>query len=153
MARKKRTARPPAMVQLTDRGLVPLTAADAEIVGGHSVGQCFDLVPQTKARSLDQLRLYWAVLDKVVEATGAWPRAEYLHDFLIRQCGFVSYELNPFSGAREEVRDSVAFDGLTQDAMNDYVDAALGALSAWIEFDVLDLLPRQRARVGRQEAA
>jgi hypothetical protein len=149
MAGKKRTVRPAPMVELTDRGITPLTAADAEEIGAHSVGQCFDLVPQTKARSLHQLRLYWSVLDKIVEATGQWPRAEYLHDFLVRQCGYVRHELNPFTGAREEVRDSVAFDGLTQDAMNDYVDAALAALSSWCEFDVLDLLPKQRGRSRR----
>lgn len=149
-ARKKRSA-PPPVVELTGRGLTPLTAADAEVLAAYRPGQAFDLVPHDKARSLPQLRLYWSVLAKVVEATDAWPRAEYLHDFLVRHCGYVREELNPFSGAYEQVRDSVAFDGLSHDAMNDYCTAALAALSEWLGFDALDLLPKRGGSHGYQK--
>lgn len=145
-ARRKRTAVPAPMVELTRRGLSPLTPADVELMARFRPGQAFDLVPRSKARSWPQLRLYFAILQKVCEATDEWPRAEILHDFLMRHCGYASEQLNPFTESYETVRDSVAFDGLSHDEMNAYVDTSLAALSAWIGFDVIDLLPKLETR-------
>jgi hypothetical protein len=140
-AAKKKTRPPFAMVERADHGrLRPVGQYDAVIIDQAKPGSVYDLVPR-RPRSNDQNRLYWMVLTKVVEATGLWAQPEYLHEVLMRACGYVRPELDPFTGKWIEVRDSIAFNEMPQEQMNDYFEAALAKLSETLEIDVLDLLP------------
>ncbi len=131
------------MVELSARGLVPLTAADDELLSQFKPGQMFDLVPRDKERSRPQVRFYFAVLQRVCAATGLWPKADILHDFLMRECGYSSTQLNPFTERWEEVRDSLAFDGMSQDEANEFVTAAMAAIATWLGIDPVELLPKR----------
>lgn len=135
------------MVVKTDMGLSPMGPFDQEELDRAKIGQCYDLVPRTK-RSNPQQGLYWSILNRLVEATQAWPTAGHLHDVLVRECGFVTPVLNPFTGLYREERDSTAFDQMSAEEFSHYVDTAFAKLSEWLGFDVLDLLPPSR-RVRR----
>jgi hypothetical protein len=143
MAGSKRRARerPPApIVEKTARGLVPLAAYDSEVIDKMPIGATFDLISRKK-RSDPQQGLYWLLLDKVVEATGAWPASEYLHEVLVRDAGFVRPVLDPIRGRYIEVRDSTSFDAMEHELFNRYMTTALARLSEWLGFDVTALLP------------
>lgn len=139
-----RSKPPSPMVEKSVRGLVPVGPFDAEEIDRAKPGQIYDLVPRTK-RSLPQMRLYWLVLGKIVEATGAWPTSSHLHDLTMKECGFVTTVLNPFTGEWEVERDSFALDRMTKDEADIYVTSAFDKLSAALGFDVLELLPKKAA--------
>lgn len=138
---KRKERRPPPMVEKTVQGLRPLTPLDAEAIDRHKIGQAFDLVPRTR-RSPPQLRLYWAVLDRVVDATGAWPGSAYLHDVLMKDLGFTLNVLT-LSGEYEMVRDSLALDAMNNEEANIYVTSAFARLAEVLGVDPLDLLPER----------
>lgn len=147
MAKAGRSRAPAPMVVKGDHGLSPMGPFDQEELDRARIGQIYDLTPRTK-RSHPQLRLYWLVLGKIVEATGAWATSAHLHEVLVRRCGFVTPVLDPFTGEYREERDSIAFDAMNAEEANAYVTTAFAALSAWIGVDVLELLPPSR-RVAR----
>ena len=92
------------------------------------------------------MRLYWLTLTHVVDATGAWPDAEALHEELVFECGFRRAVLNPFTGLYAERRDSISFESMDQDRMNVFMTTALARLSEALGIDALDLLPPEPAR-------
>ena len=73
----KREKPPVPMVRKERHGYSPVSAYDAELLFSDATGTEYDLVKRTK-RSLPQLRLYWAMLGRVVKATGKWPTPEHL---------------------------------------------------------------------------
>lgn len=143
--RPKRSKPPLAMVERGPGGrLVPVGPYDQALIGQTPQGRLFDLVPRAQ-RSNPQQGLYWLVLGAVAEATGAWPTAEHLHEVLVRTCGFITPVLDIRTGTYTEARDSTAFDAMTPDAFNRYVDTAFAELSAFLGVDVLTLLPEKNA--------
>lgn len=140
MAKIGREKPPNAMVEKGPKGLRPVAAYDEELLGKISTGQLFELTPRSR-RSNEQLRLYWLVLTHVVDATGSWPTNAHLHDLLVKECGYVTEVINPFTGEYEVQRDSVAFDAMPVDEFNIYMTTALGKLSEALGIDVMEFLP------------
>ena len=87
MSRKKE--RPSIIVRKTKRGLVPVTAFDEEMLSAAPLDTEFELT-SLKKRSWNQLRLYWAILTRVVEATELAPTAQHLHSLLKTDLGYVT---------------------------------------------------------------
>ncbi len=75
MARKKASG---IVVRKNRIGLAPISPYDQEQMDGLKEGAEFDLVPRSK-KSLQQERLYWAIVQRTVEATGIRPTKEHLH--------------------------------------------------------------------------
>lgn len=76
-----------------------------------------------RKRNPEQLALYWRVLDKVVESTGKWRTPEELHLALKVATGRVDI-VRLLDGRLIKVPDSVAFDQMSQDEFQAYMDAA-----------------------------
>lgn len=144
MAKIGREKPPMAMVEKTAAGLRPVGAYDEEALDKMKIGSLFDLAPRSR-RSNPQSNLYWLVLGHVVDATGAWATASHLHDMLVKDCGFVTSVLNPFTGLYETERDSTAFDAMPPDEFNLYMTTALARLSEALGIDVMELLPPRDA--------
>ena len=142
----KRSA-PAPQVEVGPGGrLVPLTAFDAAVIQQQPRGRVFNLSRAVRGRSNPQLKLYWSVLQAVVDATDITPTAEHLHDQLVRACGFVRPVLNVMTGAWEEQRDSIAFEQMNQDEMNLFFDRALAKLGETLGVDPTDLLEEGKTR-------
>lgn len=147
MAKRPRSRPPYAMVEKAAGGrLRPVAAYDAAVLDQARPGAIFDLIPRAKERSNPQIKLYFGVLAAVVEATEIAPTAGHLHDQLVRFCGWVRPVLNVFTGKWEEERDSVAFDAMSPEEFNLYLDRALAKLSEVLGVDPLDLLPDREGR-------
>lgn len=134
--------------------LVPLTAFDAAMVGQLPRGRVYNLTRAIGGRSSKQNRLYWSILQAVVDATAIVPTAGHLHEQLVRGCGYVCPVLNVLTGRYEESRDSTAFDAMPQDEMNLYFEAAVARLSEALGIDVTQLIEEGAAfsRTGANHA-
>lgn len=137
MARRAREAAG-IIVRREARGLVPVSAFDAEQLERAPLGTEFDLSARTK-RTLPLQRTYWKALHEVVTATGRWPTAEHLHDALRRDLGYVTVRVN-LLGQPYLATDSTAFDAMTQSEFKAYVDAAMQRLAEVCGFDPLAFL-------------
>jgi hypothetical protein len=89
-----------------------------------------------KRRSLPQLRLYWAMLQKVVSATGAWPTAEHLHDALKLDLGYVT-PIKSMDGRLVMIPDSAAMAKMDSAQFKAFFDAAAARLAEVCGFDPL----------------
>lgn len=131
------------IVSKTARGLVPVSAFDAELIDTAALGTEYRLTKLTK-RSLPQQRTYWKALAGAVHATGKWPTPEHLHDALKRACGYVeiNHDLagNPFITS-----DSTSFDAMSADEFKAYMDLAMEKLSDAVGFDPLAFLDAKQA--------
>ena len=129
--------RPPApVVRKEARGLRPVAAFDAEALWADPVGTEYDLVKRTK-RSLPQLRLYWAMLNRVVKATGKWPDAEHLHEALKLTLGYRREVANLRTGKVTLVADSAALDAMDPEQFRAFFDSAVELLAETLGFDPL----------------
>ncbi len=79
----------PLILRRTERGLEPRTRQASDLLAGYALHSDVE-VSIKKRRSLPQLRLYWRMLQNVVEATGAYPTAEHLHDAVKIHLGFTT---------------------------------------------------------------
>ncbi|KGM44459.1 hypothetical protein JY97_00475 [Alkalispirochaeta odontotermitis] len=133
--------KPPApMVTLTQRGLIPLDAYDAEAIAADPKGTEYDLVKRSK-RNWPHLKKYWKCLHMVVANDDRWPTASHLHDDLKLACGYVRQCLNFETGELSQVVDSIAFDKMTQPEFEEYYNRAFAKLASVIGYDPLALLP------------
>jgi hypothetical protein len=73
----------------------------------------------------------------VVKATNRWPSAEHLHDELKLACGFYRKAANLATGEIMLIPDSTAFDKMTQDEWQTYMDQAMKLLSSECGYDPL----------------
>lgn len=97
-----------------------------------------------KKRSLPQLKRYWVMLHKVVEATDAFPSAEKLHDALKFDLGFVT-PMKLLDGRIAYVPDSAAMNGMDSDEFRRFFDKAVARLAEVCGFDPLDALDEKVA--------
>lgn len=97
----------PLVLRRTERGLEPRSRQAADLLAGYALHSDVE-VSIKKRRSLPQLRLYWAMLNNVIEATGAYPTAEHLHDALKMELGFTT-PMRLLSGDVVFVPDSAEF--------------------------------------------
>lgn len=139
----KREKPPAPIVRLEARGLMPVSASDAEEINQFANGDEFDLVKRSR-RSNKQLRTYWKALHGVVKSTGKWAAAEYLHDDLVFACGFVRWGIDLDTGEARKTRDSIALDAMKPDEFKAYFDAAMAKLAETVGYDPLRFLDDAR---------
>jgi hypothetical protein len=85
-----------------------------------------------RVRSPEQLALYWRILERVVDSTGRWRCAEELHLALKVATGRVS-TVRLIDGRRVLVPDSIAFDQMSQDEFQAYLQDALRVIERDID--------------------
>lgn len=105
--------------------LIPADDHAAERIAKLPIGE--DVAVQVKrGRSLPQMKLYWAVLQFVAEAS-EWETAERLHVALKVRLGLYDAVKLP-SGKLVPVVQSAAFDSMTHEVFTDYMDKALALI-------------------------
>jgi hypothetical protein len=103
-----------------------------------------------RRRSHAALALYWAVLERVVEATGRWRTPEELHNALKIATGRID-KVRLLDGRLVLVPGSIAFDAMSQDEAERYYEAAYRIVCDEIMggIEIADLLDH----VGAKKAA
>jgi len=86
---KRSTESPPIYVMRRGDALYPEMQADAEMIRKMRPGERIRVDLRT-GRSPAKLRLYWSFLAKVIDATGAAPSAEALHELVKLETGFTT---------------------------------------------------------------
>ena len=125
----------PLVLRRTDRGLEPRSRQAVDLLAQYAVHSDVE-VSIKKRRSLPQLRLYWAMLQNVVAATGAWPTAEHLHDALKLDLGYVT-PVKSMDGKLVMVPDSAAMAKMDSAQFRAFFDAAAARLAEAYGFDPL----------------
>lgn len=133
----KRDKAPPPICILTQRGLSPATAYDAEELAQFASGTEFDMVARTK-RSTPQHRTYWKALTRAVEATGRWQSRDALHTALKIELGYVEPIFNLKGKVVGMKPDSTSFAEMSHKDFCEYMDKAMTALSEAIGYDALE---------------
>ena len=127
--------RRPIILRRTARGLEAPTAADAEMLDRYAIGR--DVEVKIKARrSLPQLRLYWAMLARVVEATGAYPTTDHLHSAIKHALGYTT-PIKTLDGDIQYWPDSVAIARMDAAQFKEFFDAAVKLIAEKWGFDPL----------------
>lgn len=125
----------PLMLRRTERGLEPRSRLARDLLDKYAVHSDVE-VSIRKRRSLPQLRMYWAMLNNVVEATGAWPDAEHLHDALKLDLGYVT-PIKTMDGKLVMIPDSAAMSKMDSAQFKGFFDAAAARLAEVCGFDPL----------------
>lgn len=134
----------PILLRRTERGLEPRTRLSADLLAKYPLHADVEVTIKRR-RSHPQLRLYWVMLHKVVEATDAFPDAEKLHEALKFELGFVS-PMKLLDGRVAYVPDSAALTGMDADEFSRFFNKAAARLAEVCGFDPL-------AQVEAEEAA
>lgn len=130
--------KPVAIARISRGQLSPVSAWDAELLAELPDGSEFDLVPRSK-RSGAHNSLYWVQLGRIVKATGAWPNAQKMHDWIKLRLGYVSPIFGPKGDVVGMTIDSTAFEKMKQADFNAYHEAAIQLIAAELGIDVADL--------------
>lgn len=125
----------PLVLRRTERGLEPRSRLSADLLAHYALHSDVEVTIK-KRRSLPQLRLYWAMLNNVVEATGAWPDAEHLHDALKLDLGYIT-PVKTLDGKLVMIPDSAAMSAMDSVQFKKFFDAAAARLSEICGFDPL----------------
>lgn len=132
----RREKEPAPIVIKTQRGLSPVASFDAEVIYSDQIGQEYDLVKRSK-RSNPQLRLYWSMLGRVVQATGKWPSSEHLSDEIKLTLGYVKQVVDLRTGEVTKSVDSIALNAMSSDQFRLYFDQSVELLSDHLGIDPL----------------
>jgi hypothetical protein len=109
--------------------LVPRGSVSAARIAKIPLGEDVE-VQIIRGRSLPQLRLFWAILRHVAEAT-QWESAERLLVALKLRLG--KYDLMKMpNGKVVPVPDSISFRAMTQDQFQEFMDKAIALICAEI---------------------
>lgn len=125
----------PIVLRRTERGLEPRSRLARDILDQYAEHSDVEVTIK-KRRSLPQLRLYWTMLQKVVEATGAYPTAEHLHDAVKMQLGYTS-PMRLLDGGVAWIPDSVAMAKMDAVQFKGFFDSAAELLAKTYGFDPL----------------
>lgn len=121
--REKRTI----VLRRTERGLEPRSRLDREMLEQYALHSDVEITIR-KRRSHPQLRRYWVMLHQVVEATGAFPDAERLHEALKLDLGFVT-PMKLLDGRMVYIPDSAAMSKMDAAEFSRFFDAAAKRLA------------------------
>lgn len=107
----------------------------------------------SERRTLPRQRLYWSVLQAVVDATGKWPNAEALHWSLKCYTGFIE-EIASLNGEVLIRPKSTSFARMGEQDFREYMDTALLAITTEVTpgLTVEDLLALGQARLSEKAA-
>lgn len=133
----------PLVLRRTDRGLEPRSRLAADLLQKYPLHADVEVTIKRK-RSHPQLRLYWVMLHKVVEATDAFPSAEKLHDALKLDLGFVT-PMKTLDGRTVYMPDSAAMNGMDADEFRRFFDKAVARLAEVCGFDPLEAMDEKVA--------
>jgi hypothetical protein len=125
----------PIILRRTERGLEPRSRLAADALAQYALHSDVEISIK-KRRSAPQLRLYWAMLHNVVEATGAFPDAERLHEALKLDLGFVT-PMKLLDGRTVYVPDSAAMSKMDAAEFRRFFDAVAKRLAEVCGFDPL----------------
>jgi hypothetical protein len=125
----------PLVLRRTERGLEPRSRLASDLLAQYAVHSDVEVTVK-KRRSLPQLRMYWAMLNAVVEATGAWASAEHLHDALKYDLGYVT-PVRGMDGKTIYIPDSAAMSKMDAVQFKRFFDAAAAKLAEVCGFDPL----------------
>ena len=128
----------PLQVTLTNGRFVPVSSYDAERLEDYAQNTVFEVKP-TKSRSNAHHNKYWAILRRVVKATGKWPTEYHLHDELKLACGYVTSYFSALDGSFIRLPDSISFAEMNQTEFNKYFEAAMAKLAEGTGIDPLEL--------------
>jgi len=127
--------RMPLVLRRTERGLEPRSRLASDILSRYALHSDVE-VTLKKRRSSPQNRMYWAMLQNVVDATDAYPSAEHLHDAIKLALGF-TMPLKTISGEIVYVPDSTAFGKMDAARFKDFLDRAAALIAERFGFDPL----------------
>lgn len=127
----------PIRVIRKGRSLVPYGAADLDAFTAIKEGEPVEITIKQR-RSLPQLQSYWCMLQKVVEATDAFPSAERLHEALKMDLG-ITTPLKTLAGDVYLVPDSVAFNKMSAADFRAFFAAAEKRIAEVYHIDVAEL--------------
>lgn len=125
----------PLILRRTERGLEPRSSQARDLLAQYALHSDVE-VKVKKRRSLPQLRLYWAMLQNVVAATGAWPTAEHLHEALKLDLGYTT-PVKTMDGKLVMIPDSAAMAKMDATQFRTFFDAAAARLAEVCGFDPL----------------
>jgi hypothetical protein len=133
----------PLVLRRTERGLEPRTRQAADLLAEYALHSDVE-VSVKKRRSLPQLRLYFKMLSNVVDATGAWPTVEHLHDALKMDLGFTT-PVKRMDGEIVWIPDSAAMGQMDSVKFRKFFDAAQKRLAEVCGFDPLAEMEKEAA--------
>ena len=125
----------PLVLRRTERGLEPRSRLARDILEQYALHSDVEITIK-KRRSSRQLARYWVMLTEVVEATGAWPSAEKLHEALKLDLGFVT-PMRLLDGRMVYIPDSAAMSKMDAAEFRRFFDAAAARLAEVCGFDPL----------------
>ena len=85
--------------------------------------------------------MYWAQLGLIVKATGAFPTADYMHDWLKVRLGYVSPIMGPKGQIVGMSVASAAFSKMDQAAFGAFYEKAVQLIAAEMGIDMADVVP------------
>ena len=139
---KKKDKPPAPIVRLEPRGLVPITAMDAEEINGFTNGTEFDLVKRSN-RSIKHMKKYWAVLGAAIKSTGISPTQAHLHRDLKLATGYTEKVQNRATGEIHVIPDSIALESMNQPEFNEFFKVTMAMLADWVGYDPLRFMDKQ----------
>lgn len=125
----------PLILRRTERGLEPRSQLARDALAQYALHSDVEITVR-KRRSLPQLRLYWAMLQNVVEATGGWASAEHLHEALKLDLGYTT-PVKTMDGKLLMIPDSVALAKMDSAQFQKFFDTAAARLAEVCGFDPL----------------
>lgn len=134
---------PPLVLRRTERGLEAMNRLSADELEKFELHSDVE-VTMKKRRSLPQLRLFWAMLQNVVEATDAYPTAEHLLDSIKMELGFTT-PMRLLSGEVIFVPDSIALSRMDSEQFRNFFDRTVELLTRTYGFDPLAKTAKEAA--------
>ena len=114
--------RRPIVMKVTPRGLEPVGAQDADALSVYQVGHWVNVTVKQR-RSNEQQGMYWAGLQRAVEATEAYPTADHLHEAVKLALGYTT-PIRALDGTVMFVPDSTAFGKMDRGQFTEFFDRA-----------------------------
>lgn len=128
--------RMPILLHRTRLGLEARSREARDVLEKYALGAVVE-VTLRKRRSSTQNALYWAMLQRVVDATGAYPTAPHLHDALKLELGYTT-PMKTLSGEIRYIPDSTAFGKMDAALFRTFFDAATAKLAEIYGFDPVE---------------
>lgn len=141
---KTDTERAPLILKRTARGLEPSSKLAADLLSKYDMGSLVEISIKQR-RSAPQNAAYWADLDRVVNATEAFPSAEALHNAIKIALGYTTPVKN-MAGEIIFVPDSTAFGKMDAPAFREFYARAEKLIAEQLGIDLAAL--RESDKIG-----
>lgn len=129
--------RAPIILKRTPRGLEPNSKLAHDLLSKYDLGSLVEVTVKQR-RSSTQNAAYWTMLERVVDATGAFPTSDALHNALKMDLGYTT-PVKKLSGEIIFVPDSTAFGKMDAPAFRAFFEAAQKRIAEVFQIDVAEL--------------